>query len=133
MPLHYLFPYFSCLTYFRRTVLIHLNNTFFHILSVSDTWEEPYYFAFMVCFSMFHLSQKPERSLITFTVHYVFLYFICLRYLRRTILLHLINMFFRLRFVSDTWEEPYYFDLIIYFSVLHLSQKSEKNHVTLPQ
>ena len=58
--------------------------------------------------------------------------FICLRYLRRTIFLRHNNIFFRILFVRDIWKEPYYFALIICFSVFHLSQISEKNHTTSP-
>ena len=58
--------------------------------------------------------------------------FICLRYHWRTIFLYLNNMFFRVAFVSDTWEEPYYFVLRLCFSVFYLSQISEKIHINSP-
>ena len=68
-----------------------------HILSPSrnrfdsDTWEEPYYFALIL----------------------YFLYFICLRYLRRTILLRPNNTFFCIPFVLNARQEPYCFALTI--------------------
>ena len=66
----------------------------------------------------FYLSEFVLSMFYNFTF---LLYSICLRYLRRAIFLRLNDMFFRIPFVSDTWEELYYFALIICFSVFRFN------------
>ena len=122
-------PYFICLRFLGRTILFCFNIIFFHISFVSDIWE-PYYFTLTTCFSIFDLSQIPRKNHIILPWHYLFPYFICLRYLRTT-LLYLNNMFFHISFVSDIWE-PHYFILTTCFSIFDLSQIPGKNHIILP-
>ena len=126
-----------------------------------EFWESIYYFARETCFTIFYVFVKLRSLDYIFTIWECFVLitylqcniFICLRYLWRTIFLRLNNMFFRIAFVSDTWEELYYFALrlffrilfvsdiwedsyhfalIICFSILHLSQIPRKNHITSP-
>ena len=110
---------FELITYLQRYIFI-----IFHLSRISEGG--PYFFTLIICFSKFHLSQIPGKNHVILPEHYVFTYFICLRYLRRITLLCLNNIFFYIPFVSDIWKESCYFGLIICFSVFYLSRKLEK-------
>ena len=85
-------------------------NMFYHFLCFRE-----------IAFASLHIYYLRVFVLIT---HLQCNIFICLRYQWRTIFLHLHDMFFRIAFVSDTWEEPYCFVLRLCFSVFYLSQIS---------
>ena len=93
-------------------------NMFYHFLCFRE-----------IAFRSLHIYFLRVFVLITYLQCNIF---ICLKYLRRTMFLCLNNVFFRILFVTDIWKEPYYFALITCFSVFHLSQISEKNHINSP-
>ena len=126
---------------FFGLIICFISFPFYSLVWFLEFWESIYYFARETCFTIFYVFVKLRSLDYIFTIWECFVLitylqcniFICLRYLWRTIFLRLNNMFFRIAFVSDTWEEPYYFTLIRFFSVFYLSQIPGKNHVTLPQ
>ena len=147
--------------YFFGLTICFISLPFYSLVWFLEFWESIYYFARETCFTIFYVFVKLRSLDYIFTIWECFVLitylqcniFICLRYLWRTIFLRLNNMFFRIAFVSDTWEEPYYFTLrlffrilfvsdiwedsyhfalIICFSILHLSQVPRKNHITSP-
>ena len=126
---------------FFSLIICFISFPFYSLVWLLEFWESIYYFARETCFTIFYVFVKLRSLDYIFTIWECFVLitylqcniFICLRYLWRTIFLPLNNMFFRIAFVSDTWEEPYYFTLIRFFSVFYLSQIPGKNHVTSPQ
>ena len=77
---------------------------------------------YSVTSSLYSICLRYLRRTIMLRLKIFFPYFICLRYLGRTILFYLNIMFFHISFISDIWEEPYYFPLIISFSIFDLFQ-----------
>ena len=111
-----------CVRYLGRTILFSLKIMVLHISFFSDILEEPYYFALIICFSIFPICFRNLRRTLLLCLN-------CLRYLERITLLRFNNMFFHISLVPGTREDPRYFALLI-FLIFHLSQIPGKNHIT---
>ena len=126
--------------YFFGLIICFISFPFYSLVSFLEFWESIlllcrrnmfyHFFCFrVIAFASLHIYYLTVFVLIMYLQCNIF---ICLRYRWRTIFLRLISMFFRIAFVSDTWEEPFYFVLRLCFSVFYLSQISEKIHITSP-
>ena len=117
-----LFPLYSLIWFLEFwDSIYYTSNTFYYFLYFRE-----------IAFASLHIYYLKVFVLTTYLQCYIFIVFYLPQILRRTILLRFNNMFFHITFVSDTWEERYYFALTLCFFLFHLSQISEKNYVTSP-